>query len=195
MTQKRRYLGLFLLLGLIATQTACSWIFVKPPSDAEQNWLDTRPRPVRLPAVEGRTCTSSKVAPILDTVFGAFQVARTGYALQASESDYVGAKFNRGTDIALGVALTGVFFLSAYYGYSHTAECTEVTEAIEWRNVPTVRTAPAPVRAPAPKPVIVPEPTDLQSRLKRAQQRQRDAETDTVAPPSPSTDQAVEASP
>ena len=73
-------------------------------------------------------CSTSKAPPILDTVFGGFEVVRTGIALSNGEEDYVGAPISREADILLGLGFTALFIASAYYGYSTTSECRQAQD-------------------------------------------------------------------
>ena len=65
-----------LLGALLFASSGCSLIFVQPPSSSGRI---AGPR---------RECTRSKLAPILDSAFTAAELARTAYALSASDSVY-----------------------------------------------------------------------------------------------------------
>ena len=96
----------------------CSFIFVKgPPS---------QPRQARV-----IDCTTSKVAPVLDSVFGGLQVVRTVLATTVSDSYYQTAPISRGTDIGLGLAFTALFVGSAAYGIVETGQCADLKEKFE----------------------------------------------------------------
>lgn len=104
-------------MSLVVSSTGCSFIFVKPPPSPEPGTTSAGP---------GR-CTSSKVAPVLDTLFTGLEGARIVYAATAADSVYSDPKqpLSRGTDIALGVGFAALFLSSAVYGYINTAECSE----------------------------------------------------------------------
>jgi hypothetical protein len=113
--------------SLTPSLSGCSLLFVDtaPPNHAQLEHFD---------------CTSGKAAPIIDTIVGAYQVVRTGYALSAEESDYDGYPLSRGADIGFGVGLTALFLGSAIYGYSETGACADAEAALAAR-----RTDQAPV--------------------------------------------------
>ncbi|MDP8999666.1 MAG: hypothetical protein M3O46_06100, partial [Myxococcota bacterium] len=76
--------------------SGCSFLFVKgPPSEPENSRL-----------IE---CTSSRVAPAFDALFGGLEVIRTGVAVAASDSSYQNAAISRGADIGFGVAFSALF--------------------------------------------------------------------------------------
>jgi hypothetical protein len=96
----------------------CSLLFVtSPPATVE-----------KLPPSEPVQCTSSKAAPVIDTLIAGYQVFRTGYALSRSNSDYKGAPIDRNADIGIGVGLAALFIASSIYGYSVTSECAEAKD-------------------------------------------------------------------
>jgi hypothetical protein len=100
---------------------ACSFIFVKgAPASVE-----------KLPPTERVECTSSKVAPVVDTLIAGYQVFRTGYALSRSDADYTGEPIKRNADIGFGVGLAALFAASSIYGYVVTGQCSEAKEAHE----------------------------------------------------------------
>lgn len=68
---------------------------------------------------------------MIDSIITGFQVARTGMAVAADESDYAGTPLSRGADIAFGLAFTGLFLGSAIYGFSNTSECADLKRRIE----------------------------------------------------------------
>lgn len=112
----------FALLPLTAVlgrgSCGCSFIFVKgPPSE---------PRHARV-----IDCTTSKLAPLLDSLFGGFEVVRTGLSIGASDASYQGAPISRGADIGLGVAFTALFVGSAAYGFIQTGRCSDLEEKLE----------------------------------------------------------------
>lgn len=111
------------LCGAVAVAVAycsgCSFIFVSGPSrvDGDVVHID---------------CTSSRVAPIFDTIFTVFQVGRTVAAVAASDSTYEGAPISRGADIGFGVGFTALFLSSAIYGFSKTAKCRRLLRSHDY---------------------------------------------------------------
>jgi hypothetical protein len=84
----RVVIGWARVLVLALGCSSCSYIFVSgKPANVEA-----------LPPSEPVECTTSKAAPVLDTVFGALEVARTGYALSLHDSDYSGQQLTRGAE-------------------------------------------------------------------------------------------------
>jgi hypothetical protein len=137
----RTAVGLAVLLALAGPASGCSFLFV------------TRPPP---PAERGRNfdCTSSNVAPVIDTLIAGWQVIRTVIALSAPESAYTNAPLSRGADIGVGIGLLGLFAASAGTGYNATSECRE---ALADSEPPSYRPRPRPSSwKPAPPP---PAPT------------------------------------
>jgi hypothetical protein len=117
-----RWLHRSIGLLLLAAQPGCSLIFVTPPrSDGR---IVQRPK----------DCTSSKAAPIVDSIIGGLQVARTGLAVAADDSDYSDAPISREADIGLGVAFTTLFVGSAVYGFLQTGHCQSLRDAEESRD-------------------------------------------------------------
>jgi hypothetical protein len=106
------------IVGLALSSTGCSFLFVRR----------TPPHVERLPPSEPVACTSGVAAPVLDTVFGAYEAFRTGYALSQKDADYRGEVLSRDTDIGIGVALTMLLATSAIYGYSTTGTCADAKE-------------------------------------------------------------------
>lgn len=58
-------------------------------------------------------CTSSKVAPILDTLATGYQAVRTGFAVVAPDAAYDDAALSREADAGIGLGLTALFLGSA----------------------------------------------------------------------------------
>jgi hypothetical protein len=98
--------------------SGCSLLFVKAP-DSSGN----------VQTGASKKCTTSKVLPVLDTVFTGLEVVRTGVAVGADNSAYSSSNqpLSREADIALGVAFTALFLGSAVYGYSTTARCERIS--------------------------------------------------------------------
>jgi len=111
---------LALLTGLALATSGCSFVFVTPAAPPSR-----------------RDCTSSRVAPIADSVLGAYEVFRTGYAISAPDELYEELGVPREADIAVGAGLTALFVGSAIYGYVKTAECeryeaTPIDDSFPW---------------------------------------------------------------
>jgi hypothetical protein len=150
------------VLGLILSCSGCSFLFVRgKPANVEA-----------LPPSEPVECTTSKASPILDTVFAGLEVARTGYALSRTDSDYSGSQLTRGADIGLGVGFVALFASSAIYGYVKTGSCADAKEQHERAiqpyllpvgapppSPPPSAASPAPSEAPAVAPPAAPAPS------------------------------------
>jgi hypothetical protein len=118
---KHRLSSLFLALGglgLLVSASGCSLLFVTPP-----------PADGRIVQRKGK-CTRGVAAPIVDSLVGGLQVARTALAAAADDKVYADPKqpLSRGADIGIGVGLTALFVGSAAYGFINTAECREVED-------------------------------------------------------------------
>ena len=95
------------------TGSACSFLFTSsPPENA-----------AALPPMARVECTSSKTAPVIDTVIGAIQTVRVIAAIGVDDSVYADSPISRETDLALGLGLGALFFGSAAYGYHVTGQC------------------------------------------------------------------------
>lgn len=81
-----------------------------------------------LPTSEPIECTTSPVAPVVDSTITLLEIARTLYAV-SGEGNYSGFPISRGTDIALGAAFATAFMLSSFYGFSTTSECGDAKAA------------------------------------------------------------------
>ena len=142
-TRARRPLAaLAMALALTVPSAGCSFIFVtKPPAPEE------RPRNV--------DCTTSNVAPVIDTLIAGWQVLRTVIALTASESAYANAPIGRGADVGIGIGLFSLFAASAGTGFSWTSDCREMigdSEPATSRPRPRPRLQPPAGRLGPPPP-------------------------------------------
>ena len=104
-------------------------------------------------------CTSSKAAPIVDTVIGAIQAVRVVAAIAVDDSVYADSPISREADIALGLGLGAAFIGSAAYGYHVTSQCRALKLGhLNAPNSPGAFAAPAEERrgrrsrAPEPDP-------------------------------------------
>jgi len=141
------FLGRAGVLGLILSCSGCSFLFVRgKPANVEA-----------LPPSEPVECTTSKASPILDTVFAGLEVARTGYAVSRSDSDYHGAQLTRGADIGLGLGFVALFASSAIYGYVKTGSCADAKEQHERASQPYL----VPVAPPPPPAAAPPAPSEV----------------------------------
>jgi hypothetical protein len=137
------------LVWLMAVcSSGCSFAFVNgPPPHHEQ-----------LPVFD---CTESRVVPVLDTAFAVLEVATFAVAAGSTDQqwsdDFNGhPAINRGPAIPLYAALTALFTVSAYYGYSKAGDCRDALEAMRNRARGTVGPqAPAPP-PPSPGPGVPP---------------------------------------
>jgi hypothetical protein len=109
----QRLLRSALLLGTAGVLPGCSFLFTTAPKRAESST-----------EFVSNKCTTSKVAPIVDTVIAGYQGFRTGYALAADQSTYDNAPISREADVALGVGFLALFGASAIYGYYVTGQCS-----------------------------------------------------------------------
>ncbi|HEX8108568.1 MAG TPA: hypothetical protein VF516_12630, partial [Kofleriaceae bacterium] len=132
---------------MVASLSGCSLAFVNgPPPQHEQ-----------LPAFD---CTESRVAPVLDTLFAALQVANFAVAAGSTDQQWSDTfnghpPINRGPAIPLYAALAALGTVSAYYGYSKTGDCREALEAARNR----ARGTGVGPQAPLPPPPGVPPGT------------------------------------
>lgn len=130
-----------LLMGGAWPLVGCSLLFTtKPPRNIET-----------LPPSAPVECTTSKAAPVIDTVVAGLQVIRTAVAASADDSDYEDAPISREADIGFGLAFAALFTASAAYGYTVTGQCRQAKNRMleEPQGQPF---QPAPARPPAPAP-------------------------------------------
>ena len=113
----RRALWMCLALACAAPALGgCSFVFSEgPPASTGSSMART-----------AGDCSTSKVPPVLDTIFTGLQVARTGLALAADERAYKGSPLSQEADIGIGLGLTALFLGSAIYGYSASSSCSDV---------------------------------------------------------------------
>src|SRR4051794_32369306 len=100
-TQKRvgnRALVGFLVSSMTALLPGCSFLFTTAPKSAES--------PTEFVS---NKCTTSKAAPIVDTVVAGYQGFRTVYAMTADKSAYDNAPISREVDIALGASFFALY--------------------------------------------------------------------------------------
>jgi len=108
-----------LILGMTGVLPGCSFLFTTAPKSAES------------PAeFVSKKCTTSKAAPIIDTVIAGYQGFRTVYAATTDKSSYDGAPISREADIAFGLGFFTLFTASAIYGYYVTSKCSSRQEPV-----------------------------------------------------------------
>jgi hypothetical protein len=73
-----------------------------------------------------RECTSSRAAPIVDTLVGTYELVGAAVAAQSRDEDYEGEIRTRQSDLLFGATLGALFMSSAIYGFVHTADCSNV---------------------------------------------------------------------
>jgi hypothetical protein len=143
------------MFGLAFLSAGCSFVFTSGPPPVEQR--PPPPQPV--------DCSTSVAPPAIDTVVAGLEAVRTAIALGAKNSDYSGAPIDRTTDITVGVALFGVFALSATYGYFTTARCGQLNDQraeLPWQSAPSPSLSPVPPLPPvqpAPPPPTTAQPS------------------------------------
>ena len=135
------------------SSTGCSLLFVNErPS----------PRPGSL-APAAAKCTSSQVAPVLDTIFTGLEATRTVYAASADDSVYKNPNqpLSRGTDVALGLGFTALFLGSSLYGYVATRNCRKYEENSDDTSEHEWESEPAGVKSRSQQPARVAPPAKI----------------------------------
>jgi len=102
-----------LLLSMTGVLPGCSFLFTTAPKSAESP-----------SEFASKKCTTSKAAPIVDTVIAGLQGVRTGIALAADKSAYDDSPISREADVAFGLGFLALFGASAIYGYYVTGQCS-----------------------------------------------------------------------
>jgi hypothetical protein len=114
MSRSPNFYALAALATLSLTCSGCSLLFTKKAP------ANTESLPLTMPV----KCTSSVVAPVVDSFIGGYQLFRTGMAISSDDSAYgANAPITREADIGIGVTLAALFVTSAVYGYVVTNEC------------------------------------------------------------------------
>lgn len=119
--------------------TGCSFVFVEGPPD------DHRQQPYV-------GCTSSRMSPILDTIFTGLQLANLGVAVSKDDMEwdeqYDGEPpFERDTAIGIYSAFVLLGAAGMYYGFTRTSECRDAQDELAARRR-MMPLAPAPAAAP-----------------------------------------------
>ncbi len=150
----------FVWVGMLAS--SCSFMFVSgPPPMHEQ-----------LPYFD---CSSRYVAPVLDTLWGAWEALSVLGAASMTNAEWDDAfdgdpPFGRGTGVAIYGAMMLVGIASASHGYSTVSDCADAktllmirmqTRPVQQGPWPPARREPPPTPvepAPSPPPAVVPSP-------------------------------------
>lgn len=103
---------------LAACLGGCSWLFVNEAPEHHE----------RMAYFE---CTSSKVAPVLDTVGAAIYGVQAAVIAGQSESSF----HNPEVYVATSLAVALVDAASAMYGYRHTSRCADAKSALAERTL------------------------------------------------------------
>jgi hypothetical protein len=96
----------FLICVLLVLLPSCSYLLVEP---LPENYKSRR----RI------RCTTSRVAPVLDTVF---TLTNTAGVIYVASQDNVKNKEN---SVLLGLSVAAIWAISAVYGYKATDACEE----------------------------------------------------------------------
>jgi hypothetical protein len=114
---------------LVGAQAGCSWLFVQPV-------------PIGHPRGGVIECTSSRAAPVLDTLFTGTNVVS---AIYVASQDNVA---NKEQAVGFGLGVATLWALSAVYGYQNTSACEEAQNEGASSGSPYTRTLR--LRAPVP---------------------------------------------
>ncbi len=87
----------------------CSFLFVQPPKDD-------------VPSRGAGDCTTSAVAPVVDSLFALTNAVSAAYVASLSNEEIT----NKGPAIGLGLGVAAVWLASAIYGYYNTSRCVEL---------------------------------------------------------------------
>jgi hypothetical protein len=92
--------------------SACSFAFVEraPTQPTTLRYFD---------------CTSSRTAPVLDTIGASVYGVSTGVAVSVSESEFERHGVSKLASVALNLAMTALFSAGAIYGFHETARCSD----------------------------------------------------------------------
>lgn len=101
---------LALVVSLLCwSSSGCSWLFVQPlPANYERG--------------DDVNCTTNRAAPVIDTLL---TLSNVGSAVYVAGQDNV---TNKGTAVTAGLLVGALWFSSAIYGYSKTADCAAAME-------------------------------------------------------------------
>ncbi len=124
----KRVLTCALIVALMSALPGCSFLFVDgpPPDHAER---------------EHFTCTTSRLGPIVDTVFAVTYGAQAAGVVATRGSNSSSSNESTLTLALFVLGFAGLFGASAYSGYVDTSDCGEAMDALEARRTlapPTV---------------------------------------------------------
>jgi hypothetical protein len=107
----------------VLTTTGCSLAFVEraPAQAATLRYFD---------------CTSSRTAPVLDTVGAGFYGVSTVIAVSVSEDEFDRHGVSKLATVALNLAISALFGAGAIYGYRETARCADAKRGLSGRADP-----------------------------------------------------------
>jgi len=71
-------------------------------------------------------CTTSYLAPIVDSAVTAYQLAGVAYVATLDDSRFANYPISRKADMAVGVGFAAAFAGSALYGYLSAARCRRI---------------------------------------------------------------------
>jgi len=158
------------LVALSVTAGGCSFVFVQPPKDD-------------YPSRENTNCTTSPVAPVVDTVFTVTNLLSAFYV--ANEDNVT----NKGPAVGVGLSVAAIWLASAIYGYYNTSRCADLTRDDDVAPYPRhvhlqsagYRPPPAPLPSPAADPASprVQQQQDDDDQPRARQQRDDDPATGT----------------
>jgi hypothetical protein len=148
-----------IVTGLLALSMCggCSYIFVQPPKDDD------------LHARGVLTCTTTPIAPVVDSVFTLTNLLSVFYV--ANENNVT----DKGTPMAAGLAVAAIWLSSAIYGYYNTSQCADLAREddpgpyhrpVHYQHA-VFRPPPAPppvVPAPAGEPEAAPSHPSVQQQ-------------------------------
>ena len=112
--------------------SGCSFAFVEraPAQPTTLRYLD---------------CTSSRTAPVLDTVGAGFYGVSTAIAASVSEDEFERYGVSKLATIGLNLAITALFTAGAIYGYRETARCADARRGLSGRADPVSDWSPPPL--------------------------------------------------
>jgi len=73
-------------------------------------------------------CTTSYLAPILDSAVTAYQLAGVAYVATLDDARFAHYPISRKADMAVGVGFAAAFAGSAVYGYLSAARCRRIQQ-------------------------------------------------------------------
>lgn len=111
------YKRLLILVVILAYCSGCSFIGVRQPT------YYTNPKTNQTTV----SCTTSRAAPVVDTVFGGLFLLGAGQnAVNAKNEKRPEEKIIYANAAWLGLSMATLWAISAAYGYSSTAKCDDV---------------------------------------------------------------------